>query len=133
MVGVKNTRKISSASPRAFYMELLGSIIYMVLAFAVTGFAASAGSYANTQWNGAGALWLPVLYAAAIVSAIALFFLSFANAGEFNNTHPKKTYVFSLVGGFSLIALTFNSSLFLGAIIGFVLAFVGVLSEERVE
>lgn len=104
-----------------FALEFVGSLFYLAVVF--TGMATS---YMNPVWNAAATLWLPLLYGAAVISAIALFFVSFANLSAPNWKTSKCALCASVIGGFSLVALTAgNATFFLASIIGFVLAFVG--------
>ncbi|MCL4383745.1 hypothetical protein M1278_03880 [Candidatus Marsarchaeota archaeon] len=105
-----------------FILEFLGSLVFLWLAFTSTG------GFLNSQWNnGAGSLWLPVLYAGAVIGAVGLFLVSFSHLIGINHemvSHGAMSM--TLVAGGSLVALTYGSlSLFIPALIGFVIAFIG--------
>lgn len=105
-----------------FALEFVGSLFYLGVIFSIAPVA-----YANAAWSGSAALWEPLLYAAATVSAIALFFISFGNLGKaFSKCAAQGAMYSAIAGGFSLVALTAgNPAMFIASLIGFVLAFVG--------
>ena len=97
-----------------FGLEFIGSIIFLIVAFTVTAYSAAT-------------LWEPLLYAAAVVGATALFFTSFANFGASGRSVASFAMTTTLITGFVLVALTFGGSAMylLMTLVGFVLAFIG--------
>ncbi len=107
--------KRSDSRMGAFGLRLIGSLIYLgVVLFAASSLAVSA------------AVWQPLLYAAAVVGAVVLFFTNFGSFGAFGNFAARSSLTAAVVAGFSLIALTAGQTLlFLVVIIGFIFSFVG--------
>ncbi len=108
------SRERKDNSMGAFGLRLIGSLIYLgvvlLAASALTG----------------GAIWSPLLYAAAVVGAVALFFANFGSLGAFGDFAARSSLTAAVVAGFSLIALTAgNTTLFLVILIGFIFSFVG--------
>jgi hypothetical protein len=112
--------KGTRTNPAAFVLQFIGSIIYLALVYLL-----STGSVAFGQ--AITAVWLPLLYAGAVVSSIILFIVSFTyllqNAGhKFGMAAGCAT----VSGGFALIALSMGSTAYLvAAIIGFIIAVIG--------
>ncbi len=102
-----------------FALEFIGSLIFLALVF-----SSNYNSFMNGSW-GAAALWLPILYAIAAVSSIALFFISFASIAGWKGAE-KGAMCATVSAAVTLFALTAGNSLyFISAIIGFVIAFIG--------
>jgi hypothetical protein len=108
-----------------FGLLFIGSLFYLYVAFT------SSGSYANGAW-GAAALWQPFFYAAAMISSIALFFLSFGFISKYTKELAYCAKLATVGGGFALVTLTFGSmGYFLASIIGFIIALIGVIMTYR--
>lgn len=102
-----------------FALEFIGSLIFLALVF-----SNSYNNYMNSAWGGA-ALWLPVFYAAAVISSISLFFISFATIAGWKGAE-RGAMCATIGASFSLFALTAgNFTYFIAAIIGFIIAFIG--------
>ena len=111
-----------------FGLVFIGSLIYLAVTFiGVTG--QQHLGYASSSWV-AATLWLPILYAGAVVSSIGLLFASFGHLIH----HDKAMYELrarvpmtaSIVGASTLFALTAGSwGWFIAVIIGFILSFIG--------
>ncbi len=111
----------------AFALEFVGSLIYLGVLFG------SNASIYGSSLTAAGALWLPILYAVAVVASIALFFLSFGNYIA-KDVKMITTYACGAtgLGAFSLVALLWsNSGFFAGTIIGFIIAMIGTWYGEK--
>lgn len=111
----KNAR--DSKNLTAFALEFLGSLIFLYLVFGT-----------GTQLQGGG-VWLPILWAAAVISAVMLFFVSLGNLTNMGNVSWGAMRL-STIAGFSTIALTVTtvgstSGLYWIAILGFVLGLLG--------
>ncbi|MEM0149148.1 MAG: hypothetical protein QW346_02695 [Candidatus Micrarchaeaceae archaeon] len=111
-----------------FGLLFIGSLFYLYAAFA------NSGVYAIGSWSSSiAAIWEPFLYAAAVISAIGLFFLSFGYLTR--NVPEKLTYAarcVAFLGGFSLIALTAGSGLmFYVSVIGFIIAIIGAMLSYK--
>ncbi len=131
-MGISMARQSSSRAARnkwgVFALVFIGSLIYLVTTFVgVTG--QQHLSFANNAWVGA-TLWLPLLYAVAVVSSIGLLFASFGHLIH----HDRAMYELraripmaaSILGGSTLFALTAGSwGWFIAVVIGFVISFVG--------
>ncbi len=108
-----------------FALEFIGAVIFLWLVFAVL----NGNAYENSAWSGAG-LWLPLLYTAAIVSAIALFFVSFTSVWKYGEIATKTgvpmSMMVSLIAGFTTLALTVGSTTYMiAALVAFIISFVG--------
>jgi multisubunit Na+/H+ antiporter MnhF subunit len=103
-----------------FALEFIGSLFYLAVVFTTSG------SYMNNAWSSA-ALWLPLLYAVAVIGSIALFFVSFANLMALDERAVSMGAMEATVcTGIVLAALTYgNSTYFAATLIGFILAFLG--------
>ena len=104
-----------------FVLEFIGSIIFIWLAFT------SGGAFANAAWvSGMASLWQPLLFAAAVVSSIALFLISFAHlTGIEHEMMSNGAVLMTLVAGGSLVALYSGSAYLVIAVVGLIIAFVG--------
>ncbi len=108
-----------------FALEFVGSLFYLWVLFATT----NGNSFANITWNSAN-IWLPVFYAAAVVSSIALILSSFGNLWKVARSvvFVRASYasLASVIGGFALFALSAGDPVsFVYVIIGFVLSYTG--------
>jgi hypothetical protein len=106
-----------------FTLEFLGSVLYLWAVFAgVENFI----PFIET-W-GAGNILLPLIYAGAVVSTIALFISSFSNmwpAGEpLAHTRAKVSMIATTVAAFALFALTEGTVGFYIVLIAFVISFM---------
>jgi hypothetical protein len=113
-----------------FALEFIGAVIFLWLVFAVL----NGNAYENTAWSGAG-LWLPLIYPAALISAMALFFVSFSNVWRFGEVATKSgvpvSMVISVIAGFTTLVLTVGSLVYMiTALAAFVIAFVGTLFQH---
>ena len=105
-----------------FAMQFVGSLFFLA---AVAALYVPQVYGAGSGWS-AAALWIPILYAVAVVSSIALFFTSFAQLGSMGGMASWKAMSSATAAAVSLVALTAgNSTWFVAVLIGFVLAFLG--------
>ncbi|MCL4411485.1 hypothetical protein M1329_00925 [Candidatus Marsarchaeota archaeon] len=116
--------KLTRRNPAAFVLQFIGSIIYLVVVYLVSIGTVAFGSAVSS-------IWLPLLYAGALISSILLFIVSFTNlmpSGKFGMYAGSA----ALIGGFTLMALTYVSSFWLFvSIVGFILAIIGAgLAKE---
>jgi hypothetical protein len=117
-------------------LRFLASLFFLYVIFG--------GATASTAWwspwvvNGAGSLWLPILFGAAVLSTIALFFGTLFFGGlSMAGMAPKMNgsgmgWKTALIAAFSLTALTVSpsfSGVFWVVIVGFILAWVGTAME----
>jgi hypothetical protein len=118
--------KKTAGSP---FLAFLGSLVYLYVTFTIV-----AGGAAGLWVSGAGSLWLPVLGGLAALSAIVLFILTLTTLmGTATDLVRNMTKKFTMVGGFTLLALTGPSGAlganlggpFLWTALGFVLLFLG--------
>ncbi|OJT94165.1 hypothetical protein Micr_00417 [Candidatus Micrarchaeum sp.] len=108
-------------NPGAFALEFVGSLIYLALVYVTSSGTAAAGSFATAIT----AVWLPLLYAVGVLSAVSLFILSFTNLIK-NNPIARAAIAPACAGGFSFVAMTAGNPLMVVvAIIGFVIASAG--------
>ena len=111
---------IKKTNNSVFILEFIGSLIFLWLAFA------SKGLFVTSSWAGNAILWEPLLFAAAIISSIALFLISFAHlVGVQHEMMANGAVLMTLVAGGSLVALYYPSPYFLLVIVGFIIAFIG--------
>lgn len=108
-----------------FALEIIGAIIFLWLVFAVL----NGNAYENSMWSGAG-LWLPLLYPAALLSAIGLFFISFSAVWKYGEVATKSgvpvSMLLSAIAGFTTLALTVGSTVYMvAALVAFIISFVG--------
>ncbi len=115
--------KNSESKTWAFILTLVGSLIYLYIVWNWLS-----NPVASTVFSGAGAVFYPFFVGFAVVSAVGLFLLSFAflrNASDELRKHEDKA---ALVGGLTLVALTVGTPWIWWAVLGFVLAKIGVLT-----
>jgi hypothetical protein len=105
----------------AFALQFVGSLFFLAVVAALyvpSSYAAGAG------WA-AASLWIPLLYAVAVVASIALFLVSFGQLGGVGGGAYKARGA-SAVAGVSLVALTAgNTTLFVASLIGLILGLIG--------
>jgi hypothetical protein len=119
--------KSKSAWPNG--LRFVASLFFLYVLFGGT----SAGSGWWSPWvvSGAGSLWLPILFGAAVLSSIALFFSSIAGLA-FKADFGAGWKVQS-VAAFALVALTVStilSSVFWLVIVGFILGWIANAVER---
>ena len=112
--------KESRTNPAAFVLQFLGSVIYLALVYLISSGSIAFGAAVSS-------IWLPLLYAGAVVSSIILFIVSFTyllpNAGyKFGATAGCA----AIAAGFTLVALSLGSTTYLVmTLVGFILAIIG--------
>ncbi|MGC8628702.1 MAG: hypothetical protein ACP5T4_00625 [Candidatus Micrarchaeia archaeon] len=108
----------------AFSLEFLGSLAYLLVLSTVPGGILAS---ASTVFTSSAQLWLPFFLAASVIGSIALFFISFANLGNWNKIGVTRAALCATVAaGASLAVMTFGNVTYLSiSLVGFVLAFVG--------
>ncbi len=107
-----------------FALQFVGSLFFLAAVAALYGPWAAPGS--GMAANPAAAMWIPLLYGIAVVSAIALFFTSFAQLGSGGGMASWKAMSTSTAAAVTLVALTAgNTTWFVAVLIGFVLSFLG--------
>jgi hypothetical protein len=114
-----------------FALEFIGSLFYLLVVYQlIAGAIGFSALFSNT-----GSFWLPVFESTAVLASIALLFYSFTYLSN-NVTHITvmgKSFDSILVcaAGFTLVALTMGNSSYLAlTLIGFIIAFLGVLLSE---
>ena len=116
-----------SGGRAAYGLQFIGSLIFLALVF--SGIFAQ---YAEVAWNAlGGGLWLPVFVALSVVTSIALFFVSVANLTSSRSSYKYGAAQLSGIAGISLVALTYGSSLYWAAIVGFVIALLGSMFARQ--
>lgn len=111
----------NKSNPGAFALEFVGSIIYLALVYLTSSGLTAVGSFSTAVIG----VWLPLLYAAGVLSAVSLFLLSFTNLIK-GNPMGKAGMAPVAIGAFSFIAMTAgNFGLVAVAVIGFVLGAAG--------
>ena len=128
MATAKSAPKVDRrTNPIAYVLEIVGSLIFIVLliytASSFSNYTSTSGLFALA----AGGFWLPVLYAAAAVAPIMLFFASFSNLMiSAASRGDKWPLCLSIISGFSWVALSAGSSgLTFVSIIGFIISLLG--------
>ncbi len=119
--------KKSSSNMAGGVLAFLGSLVYLYVVFTWYGNGAALGS-----WLSAASFLGPFVVAAAIVSAITLFFMSIGTmAGKpLNEMMRNVLWRFIMLAGVSTIIVTGGSSLFWAAIAGFVLTYIGAIAAS---
>ena len=108
----RNTRDEATAGG----LQIMGSIVFIIVVL-----AAVSGSYPSAILNNA------LLYSIATVCAFSLFFLAFGGPAL-----AKFSAIVSVVGGLSLVAVTFGSiSFFMITLLGFVLLVLASVMANR--
>lgn len=108
-------------NPVAFALELIGSVIYLVLSYATGTGTGAMGAF----YQAVSTVWLPVLYAVGVLSAVVLFLVSFTNLMR-HNPLAKAGVAPALLGGFAFVGITAGNFGYFGlALIGFVIAIIG--------
>ncbi len=103
----------------AFVLELIGSLVFLAVTFGVVH-----GQFMNTGWSAAN-LWLPLLYATAVLGSISLFILSFTNVLGKAKSAAYGAMCMTVGTSFALIAFTYGSTWFIATLIGFIISFIG--------
>lgn len=112
----------SHTNPGAFALEMIGSLIYLYLVYAVS---ASGYGMGNPVLSGNGMVWLPILYSIAVIGAVMLFLVSFTNLIEAEHLR-KAAFAPTVLTGFALVAFTAGSNWIWAVIVAFVLSVIGV-------
>jgi hypothetical protein len=123
--------KSGKNSPSAFVLEFIASLFFL----GVLVMAASKGYASGTLVQGAGAIWVPVLFGAAVLGAVSLLVASFANlTGTACSpcSHGSKTA--TIAAAFALFALTATDPTSLALVaIGLILGLVGSMAGHMSE
>ena len=106
-----------------FALQFISSLFFLAV---VAALYVPSGYLAGSGWS-AAALWIPILYAVAVVGSISLFLMSFAQlGGGMAEMAAHKAMMMSGVVGVALVALTAgNSTWFVATLIGLILGFLG--------
>jgi hypothetical protein len=122
--------KKSSSSVGGGVLVFLGSLIYLYVVFTWYSSGAALGAWVSaTQFFG------PFVVAAAMVSAITLFFMSIgamANkaTGEMKSMMQMVLWKFVMLAGVTEIIVTGGSGWFYAAILGFILTYIGAMAAS---
>ena len=122
----KPTTKSKSAWPNG--LRFLASLFFLYVLFG--GTTAGTGWWSPWVTVGAGSIWLPILFAVAVLSSIGLFFSSLA--GLVWRSSVGMSGKLGLTASFALVALTVSpawSGVFWVVILGFILSWVGSAVE----
>jgi hypothetical protein len=113
------SRQQKTAHNETVDMSSLGLEVLGAIAFIIVSLAAVNGAYPNAAMAFSGAE--PILYSLGAACAFALFMLGFGGQAL------SKEYLWvAVIGGLSLIAVTFGSiSFFIVTLVGFILAILG--------
>lgn len=117
----RNRRRVAfnaEVRKKKFFFEFLASIVYLLIAFTAIG-----GAYLGAVLSVAPLE--PLLFSAAMIGAIALFFISFINLGAFSNMNRGAWLVGGLTGVILLSITLGNNLYFVLSLFGFALAIVG--------
>jgi hypothetical protein len=114
----------------AFALELVGSLL---LLWSLFGGVTTLLPSMSSVWGAANSgIWLPFFVGVAVIASVMLFFQSFTNiamgevCGCMHARGAKKTAV---IAGVALVALTWSNMTWMwGALVGFVLAYLGTMS-----
>ncbi len=108
----------SNAKYNIFAFEIVASLIFFGIILGFPGLATN--SFAE--------IWLPLLYGAAIIGSICLFLISFGTLmSKDNSTFVREGFYATAVTGFSLVILTYGTSIaFIAAIFGFIIGLIGL-------
>ncbi len=103
---------------------LLGSLVYLYVFFTWYSSGALVG-----PWISAAAFLGPFVIAGAIVSAITLFFFSVGSLSGRPVSEMMRSIIwrFVIMSGGAFFILTGGGSLFLAAILGFIITYIGAL------
>ena len=111
--------KERGTNPAAFVLQFIGSIIYLALVYLISTGSVAFGAAVSS-------IWLPLLYAGAVVSSIILFIVSFTYLMGAGQKFGMTAGCAAIAGGFALVALSLGSTTYLlTAIVGFILAVIG--------
>jgi hypothetical protein len=120
------TMKSPSGWPNG--LRFVASLFFLYVIFG--GTTAGSGWWSPWVTNGPGALWLPILFGAAVLSSIALFFGSLA--GLIFKMETRMGWKVLTLASFTLVALTVStawSSVFWVVVVGFVLGWIAEALE----
>ena len=123
----QNTRSVpanrGSGNAAAHALQFIGSLIFLGLIF----WGGVGAQYSMNSWNAlGGGVWLPVFFSLAVISSIALFFVSVANIAGSGGAYKYGGMQLAAVAGICLTALTYGSAgYFWAAIVGFIIAVIG--------
>ncbi len=115
-IGVIGTRYLS------FVLEFVGSMIFLWLVSSSLG---GISIYSNSQQFG---IFLPLVYGLAVVSSVALFFVSFINFTNMRKLAGHAAMKSALTAGVTIIALTIlggSTTAYYYAFGAFIIAFIG--------
>lgn len=121
------SKSTSSAWPNG--LRFVASLFFLYVLFG--GTTRGGGWWSPWVTSGAGALWLPILFGAAVLSSIALFFGSIA--GMAFKTNMKMGWKTHVIAAFTLVALTVStawSSVFWVVVVGFILGWIAAAVES---
>ena len=123
----RDTKSVSSkkvsGNAAAHVLQFIGSLIFLGLIF----WGGVGAQYSTSSWNAlGGGVWLPVFFSLAVISSIALFFVSVANIASPGGVYRYGGMQLAAVAGICLTALTYGSAnYFWAAIVGFIIAVIG--------
>lgn len=123
----KTVTKSPSAWPNG--LRFVASLFFLYVLFG--GTTAGNGWWSPWVTAGAGSLWLPILFGAAVLSSIALFFGSLA--GLIFKSNLVMSWKVQTIAAFALVALTVSttwSSVFWVVVVGFVLGWIANAVER---
>lgn len=123
----KSTVKSKGAWPNG--LRFIASLFFLYVLFG--GTTAGSGWWSPWAFTGAGSLWLPLLFGAAVLSTIALFFSSVAGM-VLKKSSGAMGWKTALIASFSLVALTVSpawSAVFWVVILGFILSWIASAVE----
>ncbi|MGC8651681.1 MAG: hypothetical protein ACP5UH_00290 [Candidatus Micrarchaeia archaeon] len=117
-----------SANGGVFALEFIGSLFYLFVVYELISGAVGM----NVLFSGTGAFWLPVFASLAVLTSVILFFYSFtylaSSKVEMKLSGCTADLFATVVAGLTLVALTFANASYLAlALIGFIIAFIGVI------
>ncbi len=114
-----------NANAGVFALEFIGSLFYLFLVYLMAVDKMSVGP----AFTGTGTFWLPVFVGVSILSAIALFVVSFTYLSEpkiLAGWHTKHLGLkLAAVTGLTFFSITIGTPYFIVALAGFVLALIG--------
>jgi uncharacterized membrane protein len=102
----------------------IGSLVYLYVVYSWYGAGAAFGS-----WLTAASFLAPFVAAMAVVSSVSLFFMSLGKLagmqGGDEKTMSNIIWKFVIYGAMTLLIVTSQSALFIWALVGFVLTYIG--------
>jgi hypothetical protein len=122
----RNTTSAKKKTAWPNVLRFIASLLFLYVIFIGTG----ANWWSPWVASGVGAVWLPILFGAAVLSSIALFFSSLAGiAWKFGGAMSWKVL---MLASFTLVALTaspFFSTGFWIVILAFLIGWMGSAME----